>query len=105
MTSAQRRQIEELGFKVPQGTLLGSDVPLVAFDAAEDHPNWPILCCLLPLAQEPSGAIAKTRQAFGDGWGLREVIISQNLRQAMLAHQIRGAEFMPLEAALPAVVA
>lgn len=58
-----------------------------------------------PLAQEPSGAIAKTRQAFGDGWGLREVIISQNLRQAMLAHNIRGAEFMPLEAALPTVVA
>lgn len=266
MTSEQRRQIEELGFKVPQGTLLGSDVPLVAFDAAEDHPNWPILCCLFkrwnvaphleyteftpreldearwlqinawnngfpqpqklheyakatfdlshwcskcslgkvqnapfrikmepkwgrraimtliwvheeffvppavwetvfkpfgikcrpvanrsgkelqtvvqlvieeevdlvmdrlhvqevcmgcgrkkytysargyhpPLAQEPSGAIAKTRQAFGDGWGLREVIVSQDLRQAMLAHQIRGAEFMPLEAALPAVVA
>lgn len=58
-----------------------------------------------PLAQEPSGAIAKTRQAFGDGWGLRTVIISQDLRQAMLAHNIRGAEFMPLEAALPAVVA
>ncbi len=58
-----------------------------------------------PLAQEPSGAIAKTRQAFGDGWPQREVIISQDLRQAMLAHQIRGAEFMPLEAALPAVVA
>lgn len=266
MTSEQRKQIEDLGFKVPPGYGLGSEVPLVAFDAAEDHPNWPVLCCLFkrwnvaphveyteftpreldeapwlqlcawtngfpqpqdlhayaratfdlshwcskcsygkvqnapfrikiepkwgrrgimtlhwvleelfvppavwetvfkpfgitcrpvvnrsgkqletvvqlvideevdlvmdrlqvqevcvgcgrkkytyssrgyhpPLAQEPSGALAKTRVAFGDGWGIREVIISQNLRQAMLAHKIRGAEFIPLDHALPAVVA
>ena len=266
MTPEQRHQIEELGFKVPPGTLLGPGVPLVAFDAAEDHPNWPALCSLFmkwnvaphserteftpreldearwlelrawnngypqpedlqdyarvtfdlshwcdkcsygkiqnapfrikmepkwgrrgimtliwvfeeffvlpavwetvfkpfgircrpvvnrkgvelttvvqlvieeevdlvmeklsiqevcpacgrrkyahttrgyhpPLAHEPSGAIAKTRQAFGDGWSIRAVVISQDLRQAMLAHNIRGAEFTPLEGALPAVVA
>ena len=46
MTPEQRHQIEELGFKVPPGTLLGPGVPLVAFDAAEDHPNWPALCSL-----------------------------------------------------------
>ncbi len=44
MTPEQRRQVEDLGFKVPPGYLLGSDTPLVTFDAAEDHPNWPTLC-------------------------------------------------------------
>ena len=58
-----------------------------------------------PLAQEPSGAIAKTRQAFQDGWDTRSIIVSQDLRQAMIAHKLRGAEFTPLESALPAVVA
>ena len=266
MTPEQRRQVEDLGFEVPPGYLLGSDTPLVTFDAAEDHPNWPTLCGLfkqwniapfserteftpreldearwlqlgawhngyaLPqddmkffevtfdtshacslcgfgkiqkapyrikmepkwgrkgimsliwasdelfvppaiwetvfkrfgiecrqvanakgntlktvvqliiaeeadvapellivrdhcktcgrskyerssrgyyprLASELSGALAKTRQTFRAGWDCRDILVSQNLRQAMLAHNIRGAEFIPVDHALPAVVA
>lgn len=55
-----------------------------------------------PLAKEPSGAIAKTRQAFGDGWGIRAAIVSQELRRAMVAHKIRGAQFTPVESHLDA---
>lgn len=57
------------------------------------------------IVQEPGGAIVRTRQAFGCGWTTYAILISQNLRQAMLAHNIRGAEFIPVDHALPAVVA
>ncbi len=43
-TAAQRRELEALGVKLPHGVALpGGGDPLVAFDVAEDHPNWPIL--------------------------------------------------------------
>jgi hypothetical protein len=258
MTPVQRRQIEALGFPLPPGVLLGSETPLVAFDAAEDHPNWPALCKLFgqwkvaphsvrteftpreldaarwlsmtawnngypqpeedekflaitydltmccnacklgkvqnapfrikgepkwgrrgimtllwvheeffvppsvwetifkpfgimsrpvanrrgefletvvqlviedevdivmdgldstrcdacgrckyhrtgqgqfpPLAQEPKGGLARTRQSFGSGWEcIRAALISQDLRRAIVAHKLRGAEFIPVE--------
>lgn len=55
-----------------------------------------------PLVQEPSGAIARTRQAFGSGWTTYDVIISQELRRAMVAHKLRGAEFVPVKSHLDA---
>jgi ribosomal protein L37E len=54
------------------------------------------------LAQEPSGAIAKTRQTFHDGWDIVDIIISQELRRAMISHKLRGAEFEPVESHLDA---
>ncbi len=262
ITPVQRRQIEALGFQLPAGVLLGSDTPLVAFDAAEDHPNWPALCRLFrqwnvvphavrteftlreldsapwlsmtawnngypqpqedekflaltydltmcckecklgkiqnapfrikgepkwgrrgimtllwvheeffvppavwesvfkpfcipcrpvtnrkgkqletvvqlvieeevdmvtdgldstrcgacgrckyltgrgrfpPLTQEPKGGLARTRQSFGSGWEcVRAALISQELRRAIVAHKLRGAEFIPVESQLDA---
>lgn len=55
-----------------------------------------------PLVQEPSGAIARTRQAFGCGWTTYAVIVSQELRRAMISHKLRGAEFEPVESHLDA---
>ena len=54
------------------------------------------------LAQGPSGPIARTRQTFFDGWHTRHIIISQELRRAMMAHKIRGADFTPVESHLDA---
>jgi len=54
------------------------------------------------LAREPSRAIAKTRQTFQDGLDMVDVIISQELRRAMIAHKLRGAEFTPVESHLDA---
>ncbi len=55
-----------------------------------------------PLVQDPSGAIARTRQAFGCGWTTYAVIVSQELRRAMISHKLRGAEFEPVESHLDA---
>jgi len=57
------------------------------------------------LAEDLPGPIAKTRQAFGEGWGIRDIIISQELRRAMIAHKLRGAEFTPVESHLEAIEA
>lgn len=54
------------------------------------------------LAREPSRAIAKTRQTFQDGLDMVDVIISQELRRAMIAHKLRGAAFTPVESHLDA---
>lgn len=41
---SQRREVEALGVEIPAGTSLpGESAPLVAFDLAEDHANWPRL--------------------------------------------------------------
>lgn len=58
-----------------------------------------------PLAREPAGAMVKTRQPFGDGWGMHGVLVSQELRRAMLSHQLRGVEFIPVQSHLDAIEA
>lgn len=47
-TPAQRRHLESLGLKLPNGSLLpgGGDM-LLAFDLDEDHPNWHALSTTL----------------------------------------------------------
>lgn len=57
------------------------------------------------LAEDLPGPIAKTRQAFNEGWGIRDIIISQELRRAMISHKLRGAEFTPVESHLEAIEA
>lgn len=57
------------------------------------------------LAEELSGPIAKTRQAFGEGWGIRDIIVSQELRRAMISHKLRGADFTPVDSPLDAIEA
>ncbi len=47
-------------------------------------------------------ALAKTRQIFHDGLDMVNVIISQELRRAMIAHKLRGANFTPVESHLDA---
>ncbi len=54
------------------------------------------------LAQEPSAAIVKTRQTFQDGLDMVDIIISQELRRAMIAHKLRGANFTPVESHIDA---
>ncbi len=65
--------------------------------------RWPSRGRFPSLMQEPKGALARTRQPFGTGWECIHVaLISQELRRAMMAHKIRGADFTPVEAHLDA---
>jgi hypothetical protein len=46
-TASQRRELEDLGAKLPAGVVLpGGGDPLLAFDIDESHPNWPTLSTL-----------------------------------------------------------
>lgn len=67
--------------------------------------EWPVRGLFPALAQEPAGAMAKSRQGFGSGYPYRAVFISQELARAFKAHNLRGATFVPVDHALPAVVA
>lgn len=74
-------------------------------ECGRDKYQWVTRGMFPPLVKEPVAAMAKTRQLFGDGWGVRGVLISQELARALTAHNVRGAEFIPVDAALPALVA
>ena len=67
--------------------------------------EWPTRGPFPALLREPASAIAKSRQRLGHGWSNHAVFISQDLFQAFKAHNLRGAEVTPVDAALPAVVA
>lgn len=69
------------------------------------HYEWPVRGPFRPFVHEPVGAMAKSRQAFGTGHPFRAVFISQELARAFKAHNLRGATFVPVDHALPAVVA
>lgn len=70
-----------------------------------DKYHWVTRGMFPALRDEPKSAIVRTKQVFGDGWGVRPVLISQDLYRAMKSHNVRGAEFTPVDAALPAIVA
>jgi len=67
--------------------------------------EWRIRGPFPALVQEPTAAMAKTRQALGEGWSMRAVFVSQELARALQAHNVRGASFTPVDAAIPAFVA
>jgi len=51
-----------------------------------------------PLAGPPPTALAKTRQWFGSGGqAFQELLVSRELRQALLAAGVKGAGFTPLK--------
>ncbi|MBK9260401.1 MAG: hypothetical protein IPM54_11265 [Polyangiaceae bacterium] len=79
--------------------------PISCDACGRDKYQWVTRGMFPPLVKEPVAAMAKTRQLFGDGWGVRGVLISQELARALTAHNVRGAEFTPVDAALPALVA
>ncbi len=55
--------------------------------------------CFPPLAGPPPAALAKTRQWFGSGGqAFQELLVSRELRQALLAAGVKGAGFTPLRA-------
>ena len=104
-----------------KGTLLKTVVQLVAkeeIDIVTDglkpipctscrrtHYEWPVRGPFPALVQEPVGAMARSRQGFGTGYPYRAVFISQELARAFKAHNLRGATFVPVDHALPAVIA
>lgn len=67
--------------------------------------EWNVRGPFPALRNEPLAAMAKSKQLLGHGWSIHAVIISQELYRAMIAHNVRGAEFAPVDAALPAFVA
>lgn len=69
------------------------------------HYEWPVRGMFPRFVHEPVGVMAKSRQGMGHGWCMRAVFISQELARAFQAHNLRGAEFTPVDAALPAFVA
>lgn len=79
--------------------------PIHCAACGRDRYQWVTRGMFSRLAEEPSAAMSKSQQLFGDGWGAHAVFVSQELVRAMKAHNIRGAEFTPVDAALPALVA
>lgn len=52
------------------------------------------------LATEPTAAILKTKEYFGSGAAAhRRVLVSQELRRALVAAKVRGASFWPVQLA------
>lgn len=79
--------------------------PIHCNACGRDKYHWVTRGMFPAMEDEPKAAIVRTKQAFGDGWGIRPVLISQELHRAMIAHNVRGAEFTPVDAALPAFLA
>lgn len=79
--------------------------PIHCDACGRDKYQWVTRGMFPALVKEPVAAMAKTKQLFGDGWGVRGVVISQELIRALMAHKVRGAELKPVDAALPALVA
>jgi hypothetical protein len=92
-------------------TVVQLDVTEEVDVSAEDFPREHCLTCgrtkwlpvtrgfSPPLVGEPKGHIAKTRQNFGSGFSARRlVLISQVVRQALIAEGIRGASMRPVAA-------
>ena len=79
--------------------------PVPCSECQRIHYEWPRRGMFPRFVHEPVSAMAKSRQGMGHGWCMRAVFISQELARAFQAHNLRGAEFTPVDAALPAFVA